>query len=95
MVDKKMLYFFYSLLASAYPACYYSSVVDSELEGYVHILGESSKILYLFPVKDRTMSISSLPCIILESQVSTWAMLEWRFELDHGNLTRSRKTSQG
>ncbi|MFS7908241.1 hypothetical protein Hanom_Chr01g00080861 [Helianthus anomalus] len=82
MVDLKDAMFFIEL-ASDYSACYYNSTVDSELEGYVHILGESGKVMYSFHAKDKTMSVSSMPCTVLESQASAWAMLECRLEVDH------------
>ncbi|KAK1441269.1 hypothetical protein QVD17_07115 [Tagetes erecta] len=93
MVELKNAIFFLQI-ASDHPTCYYSSTVDSEQEGYVHILGESGKILYSFDVKDRTISISSMPCIIPESQVSAWAMLEWRFELDLGESQQEEDATQ-
>ncbi|KAF5823378.1 hypothetical protein HanRHA438_Chr01g0038641 [Helianthus annuus] len=82
MVDLKNTIIFLEL-ASDYSACYYSSALDSELGGHIYILGDSGKIIYSFHAKDRTLSVTSMPCSVLESQASAWAMLEWRFEIDH------------
>ncbi|KAL8204820.1 hypothetical protein R6Q57_010443 [Mikania cordata] len=85
MVDIKDATFFLDLAGDQeYSSCYYSSVMHSELEGYVHILGESGKIIYSFNPKDGTMSVSSMPRVVLESQASRCAMLEWRLDTDHG-----------
>ncbi|KAI3826327.1 hypothetical protein L1987_00374 [Smallanthus sonchifolius] len=62
---------------------FYKSGVTSEIGGHVHILGEMDNIIYSFHIKDRTMSLSSMPCIVRESQVLVWAMLECRLEVDH------------
>ncbi|KAL8263129.1 hypothetical protein R6Q59_024478 [Mikania micrantha] len=85
MVDIKDATFFLDLAGDQhYSSCYYSSVMHLELEGYVHILGESGKIIYSFNAKDGTMSVSSMPRVVLESQTSRCAMLEWRLDTDHG-----------
>ncbi|MFS7908227.1 hypothetical protein Hanom_Chr01g00080721 [Helianthus anomalus] len=54
---------------------FYKSAVASQIGGCVHILGAMDNIIS-FHVKERTMSPSSVPCIVRESQVLVWAMLE-------------------
>ncbi|XP_076915010.1 F-box/kelch-repeat protein At1g57790-like [Bidens hawaiensis] len=81
MVDLEDAVFFLQL-SDGRLACYYNYVVESELAGYIHVLGECGKVIYSFHVKDRAATISSLPCLVQESQVSAWAMLEWRLEVD-------------
>ncbi|KAK9065630.1 hypothetical protein SSX86_015031 [Deinandra increscens subsp. villosa] len=82
VVDLKDAMFFIEY-ASGYSTCYYDSAVNSEVGGYVHILGESGKIIYSFHAEDRTVSLSSMPRLVQESRVHAWAMLEWRLEIDH------------
>ncbi|KAK9073797.1 hypothetical protein SSX86_006391 [Deinandra increscens subsp. villosa] len=81
MVDLKDAIFFLEV-ASGYSTCYYDSLVNSEVGGYVHIIGESGKVIYSYHAKDRTMSVSSTPLVVQKSQVSAWAMLESRLEID-------------
>ncbi|GKB49986.1 PAZ domain-containing protein [Tanacetum coccineum] len=73
---------FFIELASDYNVFHKHSIA-SELGGYVHILGEIGEVIYSYHVKDRTISISSMPNLLQENQVSAWAMLECRFEDDH------------
>ncbi|KAD5803142.1 hypothetical protein E3N88_14502 [Mikania micrantha] len=66
-----------------YSTCYYSSRVGSELGGYIHVLCESTKTMYSFSVKDRTLSLSSMSYLVRESQASVCAMLDyWGLEVD-------------
>ncbi|XP_076942979.1 F-box/kelch-repeat protein At1g57790-like [Bidens hawaiensis] len=85
MLDLKEATFFLEL-ASDYSACYYGSTGDSQLEGYVHILGDSGEVVYSFHAQDGTMSVSSMPCLVRESEASSWAMLELRLKVDHVEL---------
>ncbi|GJS25033.1 hypothetical protein Tco_0453665 [Tanacetum coccineum] len=64
---------------------YHSLAIGSELGGYIHILGENGRIRYSYHVKDKTISLSSVPCVVGTSHVSTWAMLECKrlLEGDH------------
>ncbi|PWA65472.1 hypothetical protein CTI12_AA335500 [Artemisia annua] len=55
---------------------FHSPAITSDLGGYIHILGENGKIIYSYHVKDKTISSSSLPCLVGTSHVSAWAMLE-------------------
>ncbi|XP_076923084.1 uncharacterized protein LOC143585102 [Bidens hawaiensis] len=82
MIDLKDAILFLEL-SSDYSTCYYRSAVDSRFGGYAHILGESGEIIFSFHPKDRTMSVSSMPCLVRESQATAWAMIEWRLEVDH------------
>ncbi|GJZ46584.1 zinc finger, CCHC-type containing protein, partial [Tanacetum coccineum] len=57
-------------------ACYSPAIASSELGGYVHILPDDRKIIYSYHVKDKTVSLSSIPCVAGKNHVSAWAMLE-------------------
>ncbi|PWA87067.1 hypothetical protein CTI12_AA135500 [Artemisia annua] len=85
---------FFMDLASDDDTVFYSRPVSSELRGYVHILGEMGKVVYSYQVKDRTISISSVPCVIQDSQVSAWAMLECGLEDNHDSKQEEDKENQ-
>ncbi|GJY40953.1 hypothetical protein Tco_0428223, partial [Tanacetum coccineum] len=55
---------------------FHSLAIGSELGGSIHILGEIGGIIYSYHVKDKTISLSFVPCLVGTSHVSTWAMLE-------------------
>ncbi|GKD76829.1 hypothetical protein Tco_1339450 [Tanacetum coccineum] len=57
-------------------ACYSPEIASSELGGYVHILPDDGKIIYSYHVKDKTVSLSSIPCVAGKNHVFAWAMLE-------------------
>ena len=51
----------------------YSRVIASELRGYIHIRGKMGKTIYSYHVKDKTISLFSIPSPILPtSHVSIW-----------------------
>nr|GEY99340.1 hypothetical protein [Tanacetum cinerariifolium] len=52
------------------------AITSSELGGYVHILSDDGKIIYSYHVKDKTVSLSSIPCVAGKNHLSAWAMLE-------------------
>nr|GFC04895.1 hypothetical protein [Tanacetum cinerariifolium] len=52
------------------------ATASSELGGYIHILADKGKIIYSYHVKDRTISLSSIPYLAGTNHVSVWAMLE-------------------
>ncbi|KAF5823572.1 hypothetical protein HanRHA438_Chr01g0040661 [Helianthus annuus] len=79
MVDLKDAIIFMEL-ASDHCYCY-MSIVDSKIGGYIHILGNMGKVIYSFYVKDRTLSLSYMPCLVQQCHVSAWAMLEYRYRL--------------
>ncbi|KAJ0959641.1 hypothetical protein HanPSC8_Chr00c004g0798811 [Helianthus annuus] len=79
MVDLKYAIIFMEL-ASDHGYCY-MSIVDSKIGGYIHILGNMGKVIYSFYVKDRTLSLSYMPCLVQQCHVSAWAMLEYRYRL--------------
>ncbi|PWA85798.1 hypothetical protein CTI12_AA144700 [Artemisia annua] len=59
----------------------YSRVIASELGGHIHIRGKMDKTIYSYHVKDKTISLFSIPSPILPtSHVSLW---ECRLEDDH------------
>ncbi|GJT20959.1 PAZ domain-containing protein [Tanacetum coccineum] len=63
---------------------YSPATASSELGGYIHILADKGKIIYSYHVKDKTISLSSIPCLAGTNHVSAWAMLECtRLENDH------------
>ncbi|GKD67821.1 hypothetical protein Tco_1321911, partial [Tanacetum coccineum] len=64
---------------------FHSLAIGSELGGYIHILSEDGSIIYSYHVKDKTISLSSVPCLVGTTHVSTWAMLECKrlLEGDH------------
>ncbi|PWA44234.1 hypothetical protein CTI12_AA531030 [Artemisia annua] len=63
----------------------------SELGGYIHILSENERI-YSYHVKDKTISLSSMPCCLVgTSHVSTWAMLECKRLLEGGHKQEEEK----
>ncbi|KAJ0784365.1 hypothetical protein HanPSC8_Chr01g0035891 [Helianthus annuus] len=70
---------------------FYKSAVASQIGGCVHILGAMDDIIS-FHVKERTMSPSSVPCIVRESQVLVWAMLECRLEADRPEAKQDQDT---
>ncbi|PWA99297.1 hypothetical protein CTI12_AA009940 [Artemisia annua] len=57
-------------------ACYSPAIASSELGGYIHIVADDGKIIYSYHVKDKTISLSSIPCLAGKNHVSAWAMLE-------------------
>ncbi|GKF19244.1 hypothetical protein Tco_0067882, partial [Tanacetum coccineum] len=67
---------FFMDFSSGDDSVFYRRPVSSELRGYVHVRVEMGKLVYSYHVKDRTISISSMPCVIQDSQVLAWAMLE-------------------
>ncbi|KAF5774036.1 hypothetical protein HanRHA438_Chr13g0606381 [Helianthus annuus] len=74
---------FFLELTDDYSTCYYSCALDSGSGGYIHILGESGKTICSFRPKDRSVTLSSLSCLVQEKQAYSWAMLDWRLEVDH------------
>ncbi|PWA38445.1 hypothetical protein CTI12_AA581320 [Artemisia annua] len=56
--------------------CYRAAIASSELGGYIHIVANDGKIIYSYHVKDKTISLSSIPCLAGKNHVSAWAMLE-------------------
>ena len=61
----------------SYPP-FYSPAIESELGGYIHILGDKGKIIYSYHVKDKTISLSSVPWLAGTNHVSVWVpMLEY------------------
>ncbi|KAM0053152.1 hypothetical protein Hdeb2414_s0007g00256571 [Helianthus debilis subsp. tardiflorus] len=70
---------------------FYKSAVASQIRGCVHILGAMDNIIS-FHVKERTMSPSSVPCIVRESQMLVWAMLECRLEADRPEAKQDQDT---
>nr|GEV76974.1 PAZ domain-containing protein [Tanacetum cinerariifolium] len=69
-------------LASDCPI-FYNAEIATELGGYVHILEETGKLLYSYNIKDRTMSLSLMASFVWSNDVSSWAMLECRYEGGH------------
>nr|GEX31315.1 cation/H+ exchanger, cation/H+ exchanger, CPA1 family [Tanacetum cinerariifolium] len=60
---------------------YYRSGIASELGGYIHIRDRTYNYLYSFHLKTNTVSLSSMPSLVLPtSKVSLW---ECRLEDDH------------
>ncbi|GJY53676.1 hypothetical protein Tco_0445340 [Tanacetum coccineum] len=51
---------------------FYKPGIASEFGGYIHILGEMGKVMYSYHIKDKTVSISSMPSIASTSYVSLW-----------------------
>ncbi|PWA91887.1 hypothetical protein CTI12_AA058900 [Artemisia annua] len=67
------------------------AIVSSESGGYIHILGDKGNIVYSYHVKDRTISVSSIPCVAETYHMSPWAMLECsRLEDDHAHLKQEK-----
>ncbi|PWA64733.1 hypothetical protein CTI12_AA342050 [Artemisia annua] len=64
---------------------FYSPAIESEFGGYIHIIGEHGKVIYSYHVKDKTLSLSSMPCQLGISHISVWATLECKrlLEGDH------------
>ncbi|KAJ9563793.1 hypothetical protein OSB04_008953 [Centaurea solstitialis] len=66
-----------------------SPPITSKLGGYIHLLDETRKVVYSYDVKDKIVSMSSMPFLDLlgNSQrihFSVWTMPEFRFEGDNG-----------
>nr|GEX19223.1 cation/H+ exchanger, cation/H+ exchanger, CPA1 family [Tanacetum cinerariifolium] len=79
LVDLKEAIFFVDLAVDY--LVYYRPAVASELGGYIHIRDKMGKILYSHHVKDNTVSLSSMPSLVLPTSiVSLW---EYRLEDDH------------
>ncbi|GKE06772.1 hypothetical protein Tco_1398790, partial [Tanacetum coccineum] len=55
---------------------YSPATASSELGGYIHILADEGKIIYSYNVRDKTISLSSIPCLAGSNHVSAWTMLE-------------------
>ncbi|KAI3802937.1 hypothetical protein L1987_31084 [Smallanthus sonchifolius] len=91
MEDLKDNIFLHKYVSDNSYSIFYKSGVTTEIGGYVHILGEIDNIIHSFYIKDRTMSLSSMPCIVRESQVLVWAMLECRLEVDHRESTQEKE----
>ncbi|GKE45909.1 hypothetical protein Tco_1473193, partial [Tanacetum coccineum] len=51
---------------------FYKPGIASEFGGYIHILGEMGKGMYSYHIKDKTVSMSSMPSIASASYVSLW-----------------------
>ncbi|GJV00920.1 hypothetical protein Tco_1330190 [Tanacetum coccineum] len=67
------------------------AITSSELGGYIHILGDKGKIIYCYHVKEKTLSLSSMPCLVGTSDVLAWAMLECpRLEGDHVHIKQEK-----
>ncbi|MFS7908655.1 hypothetical protein Hanom_Chr01g00085701 [Helianthus anomalus] len=62
--------------------------------GYIHILGNMGKVVYSFYVKDRTLSLSYMPCLVQQCHVSAWAMLEYRLEVEHPESKQDDKENE-
>ncbi|PWA50051.1 hypothetical protein CTI12_AA476140 [Artemisia annua] len=74
--------------------CYsvsYSSAVASELGGYIHILDKKGKIINSYHVKEKTITLSSMPCLAETNHVSAWSMLECRLEADNEDLIQKEE----
>ena len=70
MVDLKDAVFFVDLSDHS---VYYKPEIASDLGGYIHIRDEMGKILYSYHVKENTISLSSMPSLVLPtSNVSLW-----------------------
>ncbi|GJW73940.1 PAZ domain-containing protein [Tanacetum coccineum] len=46
----------------------------SDSGGYIYILGEKRKIIHSYHVKDKTIALSSMPCLVRTSHVCAWTM---------------------
>ncbi|GKD52651.1 hypothetical protein Tco_1281627 [Tanacetum coccineum] len=80
LVDLKDAIFFVDLVRDS--MAYYRPGIASELGGYIHIRDKVDNILYSYHVKEKTISLSYMPSVVLStSNVSLW---ECRFEYDHG-----------
>ncbi|PWA80852.1 hypothetical protein CTI12_AA192940 [Artemisia annua] len=64
----------------------------SELGGYIHIILSENGRIYSYHVKDKTISLSSMPCCLVgTSHVSTWAMLECQRLLEGNHKQEEEK----
>ncbi|GJU80776.1 hypothetical protein Tco_1283141 [Tanacetum coccineum] len=80
VVDLKDAMFYVNLACDH--SVYYRPAITSELGGYIHIRDAMGKVLYSYHLKDNTISLSSMPSLVLPtSNVSIW---ECRIEDDHG-----------
>ncbi|GJW96445.1 hypothetical protein Tco_0178253, partial [Tanacetum coccineum] len=71
MKDLKDAIFFLEL-GDDMASIFYRSYIASELGGYIHILGEMGKVMYSYHVKDKTISISSMLCVVPKRHLSLW-----------------------
>ncbi|GJY93411.1 cation/H+ exchanger, CPA1 family protein [Tanacetum coccineum] len=71
---------------------YYRPGIASELGGYIHIRDKMDNILYSYHVKENTISLSSMPSLVLPtSNISVW---EFRLEDDHGGAKSTLYSNQ-
>ncbi|GJY08349.1 hypothetical protein Tco_0375403 [Tanacetum coccineum] len=76
MEDLKDTMLSVELATDSSPLFYSPAIASSEFGGYLHILADKGKIIYSYHVKDKTISLSSMPCLAGANYVSAWAMLE-------------------
>ncbi|GJZ49744.1 hypothetical protein Tco_0603934 [Tanacetum coccineum] len=68
------------------------AITSSELGGYIHILGDKGKTIYSYHLKEKTLYLSSMPCLVGTSDALAWAMLECpRLEGDHVQHIKQEK----
>ncbi|GJX70717.1 hypothetical protein Tco_0307888 [Tanacetum coccineum] len=68
------------------------AIASSELGGYIHILGDKGKTIYSYHLKEKTLYLSSMPCLVGTSDALAWAMLECpRLEGDHVQHIKQEK----
>ncbi|GJW08028.1 hypothetical protein Tco_1570451 [Tanacetum coccineum] len=78
-----ILYVNLSMMASRFVS---PAIASSELGGYIHILLDNGRMIYSYHVKEKTISLSSMPYLAGTNHISVWAMpgLEGdRFHLDY------------
>ncbi|PWA40448.1 hypothetical protein CTI12_AA564060 [Artemisia annua] len=76
MEDLKDTMLSVELATDSSPLFYSPAIASSEFGGYIHILADKGKIIFSYHVKDKTISLSSMPCLAGSNHVSAWAMLE-------------------
>ncbi|GJR33751.1 hypothetical protein Tco_1209435 [Tanacetum coccineum] len=70
---------------SYYSEFYSHAIASSDLGGYIHILGDKGKTINSYHVKDKNISLSSMPCLVGTKKVSAWPLLECRLEAHHAD----------
>ncbi|PWA54086.1 hypothetical protein CTI12_AA438890 [Artemisia annua] len=83
MEDLKDAIFFIELRDDKAFYSNYMPNIASELGGYIHILDQMGKVMYSTNVKDKTISISAMPCAVPKRYLSLW---ECSFPGDHREL---------
>ncbi|PWA86335.1 hypothetical protein CTI12_AA146440 [Artemisia annua] len=82
---------FFIELARNEDSVFYLPEIASELGGYVHILDEMGNVTCSYNIKRKTISLSSMPSVVLKREFPAWAMLECRLEGDPSDSKQEEK----